>query len=51
MPLPLPKKQLTEKYVEIEKDEDDCYIKYEVELSTYRGKAEVEIDETTEKSS
>ena len=35
--------------VEIEKDEDDGLIKYEVELNTDRGEAEVEIDASTGK--
>ena len=33
--------------VEIELDEDDGFIKYEVELRTDRGEAEVEIDAST----
>ena len=35
--------------VEIEKDEDDGIIKYEVELKTDHGEAEVEIDASTGK--
>jgi uncharacterized membrane protein YkoI len=35
------------KVVEIELDEDDGFLKYEVELRTDRGEAEVEIDATT----
>ena len=35
------------KVVEIELDEDDGFIKYDVELRTDRGEAEVEIDAIT----
>ena len=42
-------KAVNGKVVEIKKDEDDGFIKYEVELSTDRGEAEVEIDATTGK--
>ena len=37
------------KVVEIEKDEDDGLIKYDVELKTDRGEADVEIDASTGK--
>ena len=44
------KKQGTNgKMHEIEKDEDDGRIKYEIELKTDRGEAEVEIDTVTGK--
>ena len=42
-------KAVNGKVVEIEKDEDDGLIKYEVELNTGRGEAEVEIDASTGK--
>jgi uncharacterized membrane protein YkoI len=42
-------KAVNGKVVEIEKDEDDGLIKYEVELNTDRGEAEVEIDASTGK--
>ena len=42
-------KAVNGKVVEIEKDEDDGLIKYEVELKTDRGEAEVEIDASTGK--
>jgi uncharacterized membrane protein YkoI len=42
-------KAVNGKIVEIEKDEDDGLIKYEVELKTDRGEAEVEIDASTGK--
>ena len=42
-------KAVNGKVVEIEKDEDDDLIKYEVELKTDRGEAEVEIDASTGK--
>ena len=35
------------KVVEIELDEDDGFLKYDVELRTDRGEAEVEIDAST----
>jgi len=35
--------------IEISKDEDDGFIKYEVELKTDRGEAKVEIDASTGK--
>ena len=42
-------KAVNGKVIEIEKDEDDGLIKYEVELKTDRGEAEVEIDASTGK--
>ena len=42
-------KAVNGKVIEIEKDEDDGLIKYEVELNTDRGEAEVEIDASTGK--
>ena len=42
-------KAVNGKVFEIEKDEDDGLIKYEVELKTDRGEAEVEIDASTGK--
>ena len=42
-------KAVNGKVVEIEKDEDDGLIKYDVELKTDRGEAEVEIDASTGK--
>ncbi|WP_191090798.1 PepSY domain-containing protein [Niallia endozanthoxylica] len=42
-------KAVNGKVVEISKDEDDGFIKYEVELKTDRGEAEVEIDASTGK--
>jgi uncharacterized membrane protein YkoI len=42
-------KAVNGKVVEIEKDEDDGLIKYEVELKTDRGEAEVEIDASSGK--
>ena len=42
-------KAVNGKVVEIEKDKDDGLIKYEVELKTDRGEAEVEIDASTGK--
>lgn len=42
-------KTVNGKVVEIEKDEDDGFYKYEVELRTDRGEADVEIDAVTGK--
>jgi len=42
-------KAVNGRMVEIEKDEDDGLIKYELELKTDRGEAEVEIDASTGK--
>ncbi|MGA9845219.1 MAG: PepSY domain-containing protein [Nitrososphaeraceae archaeon] len=42
-------KAVNGKVVEIEKDEDDGLIKYEVELKTDRGEVKVEIDASTGK--
>jgi uncharacterized membrane protein YkoI len=42
-------KAVNGRMVEIEKDEDDGFIKYEVELKTDRGETEVEIDASTGK--
>ena len=42
-------KAVNGKVVEIEKDEDDGLIKYEVELKTDRGEADVEIEASTGK--
>ena len=42
-------KAVNGKVVEFEKDEDDGFIKYEVELKTDRGEADVEIDASTGK--
>ncbi len=42
-------KAVNGKVVEIEKDKDDGFIKYEVELRTDRGEADVEIDASTGK--
>jgi len=42
-------KAVNGKVVEIEKDEDDGFIKYDVELKTDRGEAGVEIDASTGK--
>jgi uncharacterized membrane protein YkoI len=42
-------KAVNGKVIEIEKDEDDGLIKYEVELKTDRGEAEVEINASTGK--
>lgn len=40
-------KKVNGKAVEIDRDEDDGFIKYEIELKTSRGEAEVEIDALT----
>ena len=42
--IPIAEKAVNGKVVEIEKDKDDGLIKYEVELKTDRGEADVEID-------
>ena len=42
-------KEVNGKVVEIERDEDDGFYKYEVELRTDRGEVEVEIDAVTGK--
>jgi uncharacterized membrane protein YkoI len=42
-------KAVNGKVVEIEKDKDNGFIKYEIELKTDRGEADVEIDASTGK--
>ncbi|WP_347403254.1 PepSY domain-containing protein [Gracilibacillus dipsosauri] len=42
-------KAVNGRMIEISKDEDDEFIKYEVELKTDRGEADVEIDASTRK--